>query len=60
MSFNTMSTKTEPKNAAHPEKDVTPPAPAPVETDKSAEPETSDDSTALPKALAQSLPKRNT
>lgn len=48
MSFNTMSTKTDPKNAAHPEKDVTPVTP--VETEKSAQPETADDGGAQPKA----------
>lgn len=50
MSINTMWTKTEQKNSAHPEKDVTPLASAPLGTDKSAGSKTSDDSTALPKA----------
>lgn len=48
MSFNTMSTKTEPKNAAHPEKDVTPQAPA--DADKSAQTDQGKETTAQPKA----------
>jgi hypothetical protein len=48
MSFNTMSTKTDAKNAAHPEKDVTPVTP--VETEKSAQPDAADGGGAHPKA----------
>lgn len=47
MSFNTMSTKTGPKNAAHPEKDATPTTPA--ETEKSAQPDQGKEGATHPK-----------